>query len=862
MSHGVQPWPVLKFYSGKKLNRVAMPVGGIGTGTVSFCGFGAWRNWEIMNRPAKGFTPVGQGGAAPFFVVRAARPDQAPVTRLLEGPLPPDEWEGSEGARRPNAGLPRFRECLFHGAYPLAQLELADAGVPLQIRMEVFNPLIPGDSERSGLPVALVRVRLRNPSRTREVEAAVAGVLPNFIGADGFALRRDAFRGDLRPIGAKGGYNEPVRAHGLQGVRLASDGVAPDDPAWGTLALGTTAAHGVTHRTAWAEHRWNGALLDFWDDFSADGKLDLRTAATDTPTASLAVSVQVPPGGERCIEFVIAWHFPNRKNWDKDTTVLGNYYATRFRDAWAAAVHAARNWTALERDTVAFVRSVVEGDLPAEFREAALFNLSTLRSQTCFRTPDGRFFGWEGCFDEKGSCHGNCTHVWNYEHATAQLFPELARTMRETEFSDYAMSVNGRMSFRVALPLQAGTSDPHAAADGQMGCLVKLHREWRQSGDTRWLRKLWPHARKALEFAWLPGSWDANQDGVMEGCQHNTMDVEYYGPNPQMASWYLAALRAAAVMARAVGDDALAEKCDSLYTRGYAWVDAHLFNGEYYEQQVRPVKRWNDVLPGLVAGLGSTNLSDPDFQLGSGCLIDQLAGQVNAHFERLGHLLDLTQQRATLRAVLRHNRRRDFHDHFNHKRSYVLGAETGVLMATYPRGGRPKRPFPYFTEVMTGFEYYLAVHLLQEGNPREARRVVRDIRARYDGAKRSPFDEAECGHHYVRALASWGLILAWTGFHYSALDGTLAFAAPKKRVRWPWAADGAWGVVELIPQNSGTRAILTVLHGRLSVRRLELVGYGERVLPERRVLSARATRGGTACAQVMLRVPPTCRRPA
>jgi non-lysosomal glucosylceramidase len=842
----MQPWPILKSYSGRTRDRVAMPIGGIGTGTVSLCGFGAWRNWEVANRPAKGFTPVGQGNAGPFFALRAATTGRTPVTRLLEGPLPRDEWEGSEGASRPNAGLPRFRECTFHAAYPLAQLDLADPEVPLRVRVEAFNPLIPGDSERSGLPVVLVRVRLRNVSRVRSVEAAVAGVLPNFVGADGFALRRDDFRGNLQPIGARGGRNELVQARRLQGVRLVSDGVARGDSAWGSLAVATTATRGVTRRTAWAEHRWNGALLDFWDDFSADGSIEPRTASTDTPTASLAVTTRVPPGGERCIEFVLSWHFPNRRNWHKETSVVGNYYTTRFRDAWAAAIHAARNWTALERDTVAFVRSVVESDLPAEVREAALFNLSTLRSQTCFRTPDGRFFGWEGTFDQKGSCHGNCTHVWNYEHATAQLYPDLARSMREIEFSDYAMTANGRMSFRVALPLRPGTSDPYAAADGQMGCVVKLHREWRLSGDAAWLRRLWPHARKALEFAWLPGGWDADQDGVMEGCQHNTMDVEYYGPNPQMASWYLAALRAATEMARVVGDPAFAERCSRLYLSGRTWVEANLFNGEYYEQQVRPVKSWDDVLPGLVAGLGSTNVSNPDFQLGAGCLIDQLAGQVNAHFERFGHLLDPAQQRATLAAVLRHNRRRDFLGHFNHKRSYVLGAETGVLMATYPRGRRPARPFPYFTEVMTGFEYYLAIHLLQEGNRREALRVVRDVRRRYDGAKRSPFDEAECGHHYARALASWGLVLACTGFHYTAQDGTLAFATPMKKTRWPWAAAGAWGVVELIPGAEGTRVVLTVLHGRLTLRRLELAGTGELILPKARVLSAGHRKGVAA----------------
>jgi uncharacterized protein (DUF608 family) len=550
----------------------------------------------------------------------------------------------------------------------------------------------------------------------------------------------------------------------------------------------------------------------------------------------------VPPAGERTVEFVLAWHFPNRRSWSapegQSPAIVGNHYCTRFADAWAAAARAAAQWPELEAATVAFVRSVAESSLPPEVSEAALSNLSTLRSQTCFRTADGRFYGWEGCFDRKGSCHGSCTHVWNYEHATAHLFPDLARSMREVEFSDHTMDADGLMAFRVALPLAAGTSWKLAAADGQMGCLLKLHREWRLSGDTAWLRARWPHARRALEFAWQPGGWDADQDGVMEGCQHNTMDVEYYGPNPQMASWYLGALRATAAMARAVDEPEFAAKCEDLFARGRTWVDANLFNGDYYEHQIRPPGSMDQVRKGLAAGMGAKDPANPDYQLGAGCLVDQLAGQVNAHFENLGHLLDPEHEREALRAVLTHNRRRGFDGHFNHMRSYVLGGETALLMASYPRGHRPARPFPYYTEVMTGFEYCVAVHLLQEGMLRDGLRVVRDIRARYDGRKRNPFDEAECGHHYARALASWGLIPALTGGHWSALTGTLQFAAPKRRVAWPWTAGAAWGTVTLVPTRRQVKVTLHVHGGRLALRRFELAGAAAESWPRAKTLAA------------------------
>jgi uncharacterized protein (DUF608 family) len=413
--------------------------------------------------------------------------------------------------------------------------------------------------------------------------------------------------------------------------------------------------------------------------------------------------------------------------------------------------------------------------------------------------------------------------------------------MREVEFSDYTMEADGLMAFRVALPLKPGRSWKLAAADGQMGCLLKLHREWRLSGDTAWLRSLWPYARRALEFAWLPGGWDADQDGVMEGCQHNTMDVEYFGPNPQMASWYLGALRAAAAMARALGETEFAAKCDDLAARGRAWVDANLFNGDYYEHHIRPPSSWDQVRTGLAVGMGAKDPTKPDYQLGAGCLVDQLAGQVNAHFEDLGHVLDPEHEREALRAVLAHNRRAGFDGHFNHMRSYVLGGETALLMASYPRGNRPARPFPYYTEVMTGFEYCVALHLLQEGMLRDALKVVRDIRARYDGRRRNPFDEAECGHHYARALASWGLIPALSGCHWSALTGVMRFAPPKRTVTWPWTVGQAWGTVRLQPTKRLTKVTLAVLGGSLALNRFELTAAGAMAWPRTKTLAAGQT---------------------
>jgi hypothetical protein len=417
--------------------------------------------------------------------------------------------------------------------------------------------------------------------------------------------------------------------------------------------------------------------------------------------------------------------------------------------------------------------------------------------------------------------------VWNYEQATAFLFGDLARSMREVEFL-HATRDDGHMSFRVFLPLARAAEHGLAAADGQMGCLMKLYRDWRLCGDDAFLRRLWPRARKALEFCWVPGGWDADRDGVMEGCQHNTMDVEYYGPNPQMGTWYLGALRAAEEMARHLGEDDFAATCRDLFARGSRWMDAHLFNGEYYEHEIRPIPDPAAIAPGLRhESMGAQDLADPDLQLGAGCLVDQLVGQYTAHVCGLGYLLDPGNVRKTLDSLLHHNFRESLWSHFNHLRTFALQDEAALLMASYPKGRRPRRPFPYFNEVMTGFEYTAAVGMLQEGMTDEGLKVIGAVRARYDGRKRSPFDEAECGHHYARAMASWAAVLALTGFQYSGHDGALRFAgAPDRPCRYFWSDGSAWGTVEQRPAADGVQVRLDVLHGRLRLGRLELGGVG------------------------------------
>jgi uncharacterized protein (DUF608 family) len=253
----------------------------------------------------------------------------------------------------------------------------------------------------------------------------------------------------------------------------------------------------------------------------------------------------------------------------------------------------------------------------------------------------------------------------------------------------------------------------------------------------------------------VPGGWDADQDGVMEGAQHNTYDVEFFGPNPMMTSWYLAALTACREMAEAMDDSQLATRCADLRERGAKKLVEICFNGEYYEQRVQPATADYAELTVLHKHfLGE----DPPYQVGAGCLIDQLVGQYKANLEGLGDLLPRETITATLGSIVRLNHRSSLRDHANNMRTYALNDESGVLICSYAQGERPRRPFPYWSEVWTGLEYQLASLLLDYGMEREAETVVKGVRQRHDGSRRNPFDEPECGHYYARSLAAWAVL--------------------------------------------------------------------------------------------------------
>lgn len=801
-------------FTGRQLSMIAFPIGGVGAGCISLGGRGQLRDWEIFNKADKGRAP-----AYAFAAIWAQAGSRPPVARVLEArQLPP--YQAASGLSPDRvAGLPRLESATFTGEFPLARIDFRDSKLPVRVSLEAFSPFVPHEEDESGLPVAIFRYRVRNPSKDT-VKVSIVFSLDNPVHPQSAppALRRPASQG----------VNEFRTSGPLQGILMTNPALPATDPAAGSFALCTRGAGSdhITYLRGWQRARWWTSPLLFWDDFTADGALGPEPEMRNT-VASLCVSKAIPPGGEAPFEFLLAWHFPNRTprvcGWSapkgEEDTLIGNYYATRFASAWAAAEHASQNLDALEKRMRLFVDAIRTSTLPPAVKDAATANLSTLVSPTCFRTADGKFRGFEGVNDQSGCCFGNCTHVWNYESATQYLFPALARSMREAAF-DLADSLNGLMPIRLQLP-EGKQKSGVAAADGTMGQIMKAYLDWQLTGDNAWLQRMWPKVKKAIEFCWKPGGWDADRDGVMEGVQHNTYDVEFYGPNPMCGIYYLGALRACEEMARGVGDYAAAGECRRLFEQGSKWIDENLFNGEYYVQRITPIPKDN-IADGLRSPMGADDPERPEFQLGEGCLADQLVGQYVADYAGLGNLVARQHIRKALESIHKYNYKRTLFEHESVQRTYALNDEAGLVICSYAKAQRPRSPFPYFAEVWASFEYLVAAQFIRAGMVRQAFELVEGARRRFDGEKRNPWDETECGHHYARNMAAWSVILALSGFHYEgsrrALIAVPALQSP--RFRCFWSTGTAWGVFE----RTSARFSLRVLHGKLQVRTVEIAG--------------------------------------
>jgi uncharacterized protein (DUF608 family) len=541
------------------------------------------------------------------------------------------------------------------------------------------------------------------------------------------------------------------------------------------------------------------ALLGDADETSGD-----KSAGFDGKLiSSLSQKLKLAAGESKTLTFVLAWHFPNLsiKNAFKD---CGRYYATKFSSAQAVASYVAENFSRLEGQTKLWRDTWYDSTLPYWFLDRAFLNTSILATSTCYRLANGRFYGWEGV----GDCAGTCGHVYLYSQAIARLFPELERDLRERTDFGLAQMPDGAIHFR-------GEFNKIPAVDAQSGYVLRALREHQMSVDDKFLRRVWPKVKLAME--WLIKK-DTNGDGLIESNQHNTLDTDWFGPVAWLSGLYVAALVGAAEMADEVGDAEFAKQCRHIAKVGRKNLVAQLFDGQYFINKVDS-KHLNAI------------------NSGTGCEIDQVFGQSWAFQVGLPRVLPEKETLSALRSLWRYNFSPDvgpYREVNKPGRWYAMAGEAGLLMCTFPRPdwdfkqasghGKPDWAAGYFNECMNGFEHQVAGHMIWEGMVMEGLAIERAVHDRYHASRRNPWNEIECGDHYARSMASYGVYLAACGFENHSPKGHIGFA-PKltpENFKCAFTSAEGWGSFAQKIEGGKLTAEITVRSGKLDLKTIAL----------------------------------------
>ena len=788
----------------EKTKNISFPLGGIGTGCVGLSGNGELIDWEIFNRPNKN-TRNGYS----HFAVRAVCKDKT-VVKVLHG----DTNESLLGTRHPDipggfdfgprynsmAGFPHFRNVRFEGTFPIAELHYRDEDFPAVLHLCAFNPLIPHDAYHSSLPVALFEWEIENIT-DEHVEYALSFCVQNpSVSSKNQALKNGCF--------------------------LCSADKGKDEIGYCDLSM-LTDADDVDVQACWYRGKWRDGVTTYWRELSQMERMPKRLYSEPGPKADHAVvvaHVRMMPKERRKLRFVLAWNVPTQYNYwspfrdenGKDVT-WKNYYATEFGDSLATATYVLSRFDELLSKTKRFTDLLKNSSLPNFAIDAISANLSVLKSPTVLRLEDGSFWGWEGVHDREGLCEGSCQHVWNYAYALAFLFPELERSMRENTVK-YGIDRDGKSDFRLPLPIGRRNESYTACVDGQMGEIIKCYREWKISGDTQWLKKHSEAIFSMLEFAWSEKNthaWDADCDGVIEGRQHNTLDIELFGANSWLEGFYLLALDCAAEMAEALGEKKRVETYKRLYEKGRAWTNAHLFNGEYFGQKVDLSDQsivdkfscteyyWND------------EAKEIKYQIGEGCIIDQMLADWHSALLGKDEIFDKDKKQKALASLYQYNYIPSMRNLVNTFRNFALNDEAGTIICSYPsHKTTPAIPILYGTETMTGFEYALGGLMLSQGMIAEGETVIKAVRDRYDGEKRNPWSEIECGHNYARSMASYALLLIYSGFSFDMTKQYIGFNPIKKGDGdYFWSVGNSYGNM----QYKGDKQALSVMGDELAL---------------------------------------------
>ncbi len=290
-------------FSGEYATQVAMPLGGIGAGSICLNGYGGLQDFSIRTRPETTALPSAFSASSPEAAFAILHIKGATgTTKLIEGPFPPfkifDQGLQGQGLRRGGfEGFPRFAKCVFKGEYPLGEARLTDASVPIEVTITGWNPFIPLDDKNSGIPCVILDYTFHNASpRTVEYE---------------FSYHLSHLAPGCKPeMGST--VNTTIPGKGV----LLSNTEEANAESFGSACL-TVIGHQPRVKGMWLRSPgWEfDSLSALWREVSTgtfttnEGSNEIDKAGRNG--ASILLEGKLAPGESRTYPIVIAWHFPN-----------------------------------------------------------------------------------------------------------------------------------------------------------------------------------------------------------------------------------------------------------------------------------------------------------------------------------------------------------------------------------------------------------------------------------------------------------------------------------------------------------------------------------------------------------------------
>ncbi len=782
---------------GEDLKYIGMPINGIGTGQIYLGGDGKLWCWNLDGEPDEPWKDMGSG----HKYMKPITP-HSPINQGFALQV------GSENDKRVfRLDSTGFKNVLFTNKYPMGDVTYQDDNCPVKVKLEAYTPFVPLNRDASSYPVIVMRYTIENTSEEAQ-DIAIAGWIENFSNhrtrkenSNGIRLSQYQEFNDLSVVEC---WAEPFQDNKTTNTKTVPFNLAND---FGAVALGLLGSDKPDFVDTMRSQQGDIDLFDA-KKLNKKAKKVQKRSFSEKAYASLGKRVQLQPGKQKTIAFTLSWRFPNARHvtgygqteWTRDI----NYYATQWPNSRESANVVAKQEEELRENTKKWVDTWYDSTLPYWFLERTFIPVDCMQTQLAGRMgmQNARYSLDEGVT----CCEGNCTHVWHYAQGLARLFPVIERECREQVDFDLSFKKDtGAMNFRCS------TKAFKEAPDGQCGTILRVLRESQMTTDYSFLESIWERTKLSMDY--VITTWDKDEDGVMTGAQHNTLDGNWFGKVHWLTNMYHAALKASAVMAKQMKEPKVAERYENLVALGAKSMVDLMWKEEFgyfiHIPELEPEKT-----------RGST----------TGCHIDQVLGEFWLYNLGLDPILPRDKVRKALDSLWKYNfspNIGDFRKNNPKGRWYAAEGDAGLVMCTWPFGkeNAQKTNFhKYYNECMSGFEWQVSAHMIWEGMLEKGLAIGKAISDRYQPKHRNPYNEVECGDHYARALASYSAFMAICGYKYNGPEGKLAFGPrmQKENFKAAFTTAEGWGqFIQKVEKNKLFVAI-NLRYGLLKIKEFSL----------------------------------------